>query len=290
MKKIYYEQVNQHTNNRPFSIHRTVVNYETTNALYLHYHPEAEFLFLHSGNMIMHIEGMEIPMEAGDAIYIPKLVIHNAVKELQSPCEFSAVVFSENWLLGAEDNIFLNSIYSSGTKSFCYFSGDEEKNDTILSCLKKCNELMEQKVENYELLLKGLLLIVFQNMINLYFGDLLHGERKENPLQKSIEYMQAHLNEEITLEILAKTCGYSVSHFGHRFKEYTGFTPFEYLNRIRIIKVSEQLVSSQETIARIATECGFNNISYFNRVFEKEFGVTPRKYRNSAREEHATLF
>ena len=60
---------------------------------------------------------------------------------------------------------------------------------------------------------------------------------------------------------------------------YYNISPFEYLNYIRIIHASKLLKSTKKLITDIASECGFDNISYFNRVFKRIMGITPNAYR-----------
>ena len=56
-------------------------------------------------------------------------------------------------------------------------------------------------------------------------------------------------------------------------------TCIEYMNQYRLEMASRQLAGTELPITSIALESGFNNISYFNRVFKKKFGVTPKEYR-----------
>ena len=63
------------------------------------------------------------------------------------------------------------------------------------------------------------------------------------------------------------------------FKNTMGTSFIEYLNEYRLTMASRLLVSSDSSILAIASEVGFDNLSYFNRSFKKRFGQTPREYR-----------
>ncbi|MGL6200378.1 MAG: helix-turn-helix transcriptional regulator [Lachnospiraceae bacterium] len=65
----------------------------------------------------------------------------------------------------------------------------------------------------------------------------------------------------------------------HFFKKYVDMTSIEYLNKYRLSMTLEQLKHSSDSVTNIALENGFNNISYYNRLFKKQFGITPREYR-----------
>ena len=84
--------------------------------------------------------------------------------------------------------------------------------------------------------------------------------------------------EEAKRKILAEHANISVYHLSHIFKQSTGQTPIEYLNQYRLIMSADMLKSSDYSIMQIAFECGYNNVSYFNRAFKAKYGITPKEY------------
>ena len=65
----------------------------------------------------------------------------------------------------------------------------------------------------------------------------------------------------------------------HNFKEYTGKTVNEYLTEYRIYIAKQLLEDTEKSILEIALECGFNEASYFIRIFKRQTGISPLKYR-----------
>ena len=96
-----------------------------------------------------------------------------------------------------------------------------------------------------------------------------------------VEYINKHYTEEISLEDLSKLIGLSISQLNRKFKKAMGETPIQYLLKVRINKAKEKLIESNNTIFEIATECGFNNQTYFNKQFKKFTGKAPTQYRES---------
>lgn len=69
------------------------------------------------------------------------------------------------------------------------------------------------------------------------------------------------------------------------FRNMTGKTPFEYLNNYRVEQAGELLLSTDMMVAKIAGNCGFNDASYFSKIFRRHKGETPHNYRKK----HKTL-
>ena len=77
----------------------------------------------------------------------------------------------------------------------------------------------------------------------------------------------------------AGVCSFSASHFMRWFRQMTGQSFISFLNEYRLNTAAEVLQTTDETVLTIATRCGFENLSYFNRAFKAHFGMTPREYR-----------
>lgn len=63
------------------------------------------------------------------------------------------------------------------------------------------------------------------------------------------------------------------------FKQYAGMPFIQYLNDYRLTRAGGFLQNTEESVTQIALKCGFENLSYFNRLFRRKFGVTPGQYR-----------
>jgi AraC family transcriptional regulator len=85
----------------------------------------------------------------------------------------------------------------------------------------------------------------------------------------------------LTLETLATESGLSPYHFLRTFERLTGVTPHQYVLRARLRKAALRLADGAERITDVAFDCGFGDISNFNRAFRGEFGVSPRAFRLS---------
>lgn len=98
-------------------------------------------------------------------------------------------------------------------------------------------------------------------------------------IQKSIEYMQEHFRESLTLTDISRTIGLSVSYFSYLFKQETGKNYIEYLNEIRLLATMKDLMNTDEKVVVIAQKNGFQNLEYFSRYFKKQTGESPARWR-----------
>lgn len=97
------------------------------------------------------------------------------------------------------------------------------------------------------------------------------------------EYMNYNFSQKITLEDAAAVVGYSPAYFSRIFKDEMGVTFKEALNSIRIERSKTLLLSSTASIADICTMVGFNDQSYYCKVFKRLSGVTPDRFRKRSR-------
>lgn len=98
-------------------------------------------------------------------------------------------------------------------------------------------------------------------------------------IQKVINYLHANYQKEIRLSDVAGYANMSEVSFSRFMKKRTGKNYIEYLNDLRLGIASRYLIDTTKTIAEISFECGFNNISNFNRIFKKRKGSTPSEFR-----------
>jgi len=100
-------------------------------------------------------------------------------------------------------------------------------------------------------------------------------------IQKVITFLNNNYQKEIRLLDVANHVNMSEVSFSRFMKKRTGKNYIEYLNDLRLGIASRHLVDSNKTIYEISYECGFNNLSNFNRIFKKRKGFTPKEFREN---------
>lgn len=117
-------------------------------------------------------------------------------------------------------------------------------------------------------------------------GKALNGSNKLGissfKLRKINQYIEEHIDAEIGTDQLAKIAGLSLYHFIRMFKRSTGFTPHQYVNHLKMQHAKDLLTQTSLSVIQICFDIGFNNPSHFSRIFKRNFGLSPLKFRQRA--------
>lgn len=98
-------------------------------------------------------------------------------------------------------------------------------------------------------------------------------------MKKAVQYIAKHYAQPLTLEEVAKAVHLNPSYFSTLFKQSLGLSFREYLNMVRVEESKRLLTGTDYSIIDIAIATGFENQSYFSKVFKKYTGMTPRQFR-----------
>ena len=124
-------------------------------------------------------------------------------------------------------------------------------------------------------------LSISRNMHTLSDATFSNAELSYNSrrIERAIEYMNQSFHKQITLTEVSKLANMTDASFSRFFKARTGITFMDSLLEMRLGHASRLLIDTTQSIAEVAYNCGFNNISNFNRLFKKKKGCTPKEFR-----------
>ena len=95
------------------------------------------------------------------------------------------------------------------------------------------------------------------------------------------DYIRTHINEDISIDTIAREISYSASYARKIFIKHLGMTPAVYIKRLKLSKSALKLRDENCLIVDIAMEMGFGSVDGYQRAFRREFGCNPREYSNS---------
>lgn len=285
-ERTYFEQATHGDYHMPMQFYHCQIP-ETFRNLAPHWHDEMEVGFIAEGNATyrMHMETYFV--KSGDLVILAPRCLHAIQQNGEEEMKSDSMVFHLNYLgLQSKDNCTMLHLQPLGTKN-CIITPvihpEDPGYEMILDKLRSAMELYQKKTPFYEIRLKAELLLLISELYQ--YGYIKNEKRSpvqheaEEKLRSVLTFIKEHYNESIKIHEMAEICGYSDSHFMYFFRNYTGVTALNYLNQYRLEQAAKKLQTTNMPVSQIAMECGWDNISYFNRMFHKMYGVTPGKYR-----------
>jgi YesN/AraC family two-component response regulator len=126
----------------------------------------------------------------------------------------------------------------------------------------------------------------FSREITLEPAHLSINSLDEKFIAKVMAIIEAHMDDEdFSIEQFSSEAGFSNMHFYRKIKALSGQTPSQFLRTIRLKRAADLLAKNSDNVTQIAYSVGFSSLSYFNKCFKEQFGVTPGRY---AEEKHSS--
>jgi AraC-like DNA-binding protein len=254
----------------------------------IHFHPEFELNFIENakgaqrivGNSIESIDDLELCLIGNESLEHAWMNNNHKFEEIfEITIHFHKDLFLESLL---NKNQFRTiSVMFENAKKGIVFSREaiEEVKDKLKSlCAKPSGfySVIELLTILHELSIDENSRILCSNT---FFSQDDSSESRR--VQKVLRYLHDNYQKEIRLLDVANYVNMSEVSFSRFMKKRTGKNYIEYLNDLRLGIAARSLINSNKTIAEISFECGFNNLSNFNRAFKKRKGYTPKEFREN---------
>lgn len=251
-----------------------------------HWHDEFEIIFCISGKAVVNVAQNKITLNKNEAIFINSRAIHSLEKSLG---EINSLVFSSKIISGTSESFFNHNLIFPflHNNGFSFF----KMRPQILwqrRCVNFAKIIWNKvKIESPEfqndsryLLTKIFYLLMAKcKLKNSSKNDNHFAAIQNERVKKIILFIEENYSSEITLGQIADFAAVSKSVVLRDFKSVLKTSPLQYVKKIRIEKSCQMLSSTNEKISSIASECGFNDMSYFSKSFKEQTGKTPEEYR-----------
>ncbi len=267
-----------------------------------HWHDEIEFQYVVKGNAYITCNEKNLSVSEGDIIFVNQAVRHFITPSENGGGIFYCIVVHPSFLLGYGqlelESKYISPVISSQAFSCLHITSNNKMYQQFLVPLTQLITLNTEHPVGYELLSKSYLLLlwklIYDQLPTISPSSPSTTARTANQdayrVKQAILYIQEHFMDPITLADISDAILVSKSECCRCFKRVTGLSPIEYLMRYRIMESAKYMYrKTHESISEIAGIVGFNNTSYFNKVFKKTMGCTPTEYRQSLQEEQPKL-
>lgn len=250
-----------------------------------HFHDTYELYYLLEGQRYYFIDRQTYLVKAGDVVMIKPNQIHKTSMAGES--------YHNRILLQIKGQVMEPFLKASGmggmdavyTEDAMILSIPKEERNGVESLLHQIRKEIQERQRQYEVGVKLKLTELFLALLRCQKKTPFLEENqkaqtwKHQKVHEVAEYLLNHPETEESLEELAKRFYISKSYLSRIFREVTSFTVNEYKNINRIKKSQQLLLHSSYSVTEISELLGFENLTYYERVFKKYTAITPLKYR-----------
>lgn len=248
-----------------------------------HWHEEFELNYVWEGKGQIYLNGERYTVSGGDILVIPPNVLHAAYPQKGGALRYDAFVFHPSLLgTGNQDRCTVECVYPlvrGQIKIKSYIARTDRDYPEIRECILQILAYGKENSRQGDLLLKSGLFRLLYLLEKDASVDPEADPGERDLIRPALRYMEEHYEENITVTQLAACCNLSKSYFMSCFKKTTGISAVEHLIQLRIRAVCQELNKTDRSISEIAADCGYGNLSNFNRQFKKCVGCSPGNYR-----------
>ena len=266
---------------------RTVTLKETDNdAEMFHYHDFCEITFVLSGYGIYYINGTEYPVEPGDIIIFNQVEPHGWVVT-ERIMEVLVLTFAPEVIAdpaGTVSDEYLKPFLYLGSHFKNLIPSTDERTGDMHVIMDEIAAEARRREKGYEGMIRADILRILTLLIRHYEKEgtdtdinLSEKKRSMKRLEEAVYYINSHFTDNLTLEDVAGKAYMSPNYFSTYFKNVTNRKFSDYLTMLRLNRVQELFLTTDRTVASIAMECGFRNMSNFYRLYKKHVGELPQK-------------
>lgn len=253
-------------------------------AVHKHSHDYYEFYFFLEGNVNIKISDKEYPLQYGDLVIIPPRTLHcPVIQNNEKPYRRFVFWISQDYstqlnTLSPAYNYLFQRV--NQTQQYIYHYDNIAYNTLQAKVLQLIEEIHSDRYG------KEAKVALCVNDLILHLNRTIHEQYTKptkdssiNLYQDLVTYIESHLDETLTLETLANIFFVSKYYIAHIFKDNMGISTHQYILKKRLSMCKDAMING-DNINEACTAYGFSDYSNFYRAFIKEYGVSPKKYRD----------
>lgn len=257
-----------------------------------HWHNELELNLVTRDRELVTADGKRFCLETGQGIFVNRGVLHGS--ETAPGCDgiyHDSLVFDSSIVGGAPGSVFwqkyLGPVLNAPECRCVALRGDTDWERQALAELRRISAVWKEHRPGFEFevrtSLSRILLLLKEHCVQHAQAPSEQELRDAERIKQMVDFIRFHQAEPLTTAQIAASAAISVSECLRCFRRVMDRTPKEYLRQHRIRHAVSLLEQTDQSIARIGAACGFDDMSYFARIFRAERGCTPSEYREKLR-------
>jgi len=250
-----------------------------------HYHEFDKLILFLGGKVTYVVEGVTYFLKPWDILLVPRSLIHRPIIDASEPYERIILWLDRSWLADRSD--------PDAPLAACF----DTVQDRGVHLLRTEPETRLQYMQTIQYLEEALYSVDFgaarmadtlcQQFLIGINRDVLRSRtaqeetdsyRLDPKIEEVLRYIVTHLNQPLSIDLLAGQFFMSRYYLMHRFKEVTGYTIHQYISQKRLL-LAGNLIRSGTPVMKAAEQAGFTEYSTFLRAFQNTFHMSPREFR-----------
>ncbi len=260
---------------------------------YEHVHEFLEIFYLKTGVCTYTVNNVAYHLSAGDLFIVAPGDRHCTRYAGVVPCE-RYVVYCRPEALPEKYWDLHPEIMEHFTKSgkVAFEKKAQIKLDTLFGRMLEENNMPDEYSQECLFMQVTSLFIIAQRHGRFLYeqNKTISNKNSDADIENVLRYVAQNCAMPITLEEVSERTNLSPTYFSKKFRKVTGITFKNYLNNVRIRQACQMLLTTDDTITKIAVNCGFNSSNYFKDCFRRLNGVSPRDYRKHAKSQCNAAF
>lgn len=250
-----------------------------------HYHEFDKLVLVLGGKITYMVEGVTYFLQPWDVLLIRRSMIHRPIIDPSEPYERIVIWLGRDYLKERSDpGEALDQCFDTvRDQGFHLLRTPPERRIAYMNTLQALEDALRGKEFGArrlcDALCQQLMILVNRDVLSSHTAsDAPESYRVDRKIEEILQYIAAHLGEELSVERLAKRFYLSRYYLMHRFKEVTGYTLHQYIRQKRLLYAAE-LIRSGVPVMKAAEQAGFREYSTFLRSFQAMFHMAPRDFQ-----------
>ena len=264
IKNIWFENHQSFMQNMPIILHMNTHHSSQKIKKDINWHENIELLHLTNGEGYVSCDETTIKAKCNDIIVINSNVLHSFYTD--SHMEYNCIIIDRDFALK-------NGLDTS-KRHFTEHISDDLK---LTNYFKNLYDVMSEEYEYIDV--ASVVLPILCYLYHNYSIETSNEKKGDNIIKDAITYILQNIQCNISIDEITEKIGISKYYFIRKFKKYVGYTPIQYINIQRCEMAKILLKEKNHSIKQIAKLCGFEDASYFSKVFYKYNKVHPSDYR-----------
>ena len=260
---------------------RILVNPRLNDFFYWHFHPEFEITFIEAPNGTRRVGNHIGDFEGSDLVFIGSNIPHlNFDYGIKSDYEKVVLQIKEDFFKNdfstTPELAEIQQLFENSKKVICFHG---ETKNRVGKRLKEISRL--SNFDQFMEVLSLLQILASSNEITFLHEkpfENLYNNKEQLRLKVVYMFIETNYQRAISIDEIAKVTHLSNAAFCRYFKKMTRLTFTEFLNQFRI-EQAKILLKSDKNVTEASFECGFESLSYFNRIFKKVVGINPMQFK-----------